>query len=222
VGKADGGEMKAYHFLQEGMTTGFGDEPPWTKGETRTWEGKVVFCIAGYHSSPTWLDALEYASGPIACIVDVSRPVEKDDTKQVSKIRTLVDYRDATRTLYLFACDCAERALKMGNVICPQALRHVIEVERLWANGNATNKELNDARREAWLKSWSFAKSSAIAAAWSATGIGFATIPVSIAAICARQAARHSARQANNHDVELKWQRHRLDEMMTELFREGE
>jgi len=209
--------MKAYHFLQEGMMTAFGDEPPWSKGEPRTWEGKVVLCVAGYHSSPTWLDALEYAPGPMACIVDVSKPVEKDDDKQVSKTRTLVDYRDATRTLHQFACDCAEHALKT-NGVTDERIWNAPKTKRLWLDGKATDKELDDARGEVWLKSRSLAKSLALAAVWSAIGIGSATVPMSIAAICARQAARHSARQANNHDAELKWQRQRLDEMMAELF----
>ena len=51
----------AYHFLQADMRAGEGKEPPWEVGETRSFSGSVSLCRAGYHSSPSLWDALQYA-----------------------------------------------------------------------------------------------------------------------------------------------------------------
>jgi len=104
--------MKAYHFLRADMTAGNGTEPPWRVGETRKWKGEIEMCKSGYHSSPTWLDALDYAPGPMACIVAVSRPIAWDIDRLASRTRTLVACANVERELRIFACDCAERALQ--------------------------------------------------------------------------------------------------------------
>jgi len=136
--------MKAYHFLGADMTAGSGNEPAWKVGETRSIEGECVLCGRGYHSSPSWFDALQYAPGAMACIVDVSEPVQKDETKQVSHQRTLVDCRDATRMLHLFAIECAERALKGANVT-DERCWNALKVKRDWLDGTATDAELDAA-----------------------------------------------------------------------------
>ena len=102
----------AYHFLKEDMTSSEGHEPPWQTGEERTIEGKITICERGYHSSPNWYDALRYAPGTVACIVEVSNPVAKDRDKQVSHTRKLVAAVNVERELQVYACDCAEKALK--------------------------------------------------------------------------------------------------------------
>jgi hypothetical protein len=92
--------MKGYHFLKDDMRGGYGNEPPWKIGEERDiGDDNLKLCKRGYHSSPTWYDALYYASGNIACIVEVSKPAEKDGTKQVSRKRKLVDARNAQKIL---------------------------------------------------------------------------------------------------------------------------
>lgn len=78
--------MKAYHFLKEDMKAGSGDEKAWTVGETRTIEGRIVLCKRGYHSSPSWYDALRYAPGPMACIVEIGGDIVKDTDKQASSL----------------------------------------------------------------------------------------------------------------------------------------
>ena len=108
--------MKAYHFLQDDMTAGSGNEPPWKVGEEREHKGELIMCQSGYHASPTWRDALEYAPGSMACIVELSGNILKDTDKLVAQKRHLVDCRNAERTLRIFACDCAERAMKRAKV----------------------------------------------------------------------------------------------------------
>src|SRR5208337_1653389 len=109
--------LKAYHFLQADMTAGSGDEKPWSVGETRTIAdpSKIALCQYGYHSSPSLWDALHYAPGPMACLVEISKPLFTDeDAKQrkaTSAKRKLIKAVNIDRQLRLFACDCAERVL---------------------------------------------------------------------------------------------------------------
>ena len=88
--------MKGYHFLQADMTAGSGDEAPWEIGEKRTIAdpSKIVLCEYGYHSSPSLWDALPYACGPVACLVEISDPIAVDNEanrrKAVSASRKLI------------------------------------------------------------------------------------------------------------------------------------
>ncbi len=89
----------------------------------------------------------------MACLVEVSEPVQSDATKQVSATRTLVAARDVTRELRLFVCDCAERTLtrERGQGREPDARSWAaIEVARRHADGKATDNELAAARYAQW------------------------------------------------------------------------
>lgn len=121
--------MKGFHFLQADMTAGSGDEAPWEIGEKRTIAdpSKILLCRYGYHSSPSLWDALPYACGPMACLVEISKPVASDDEanhrKAVSASRKLIKAVNIDRELRLFACDCEERVLHMS--VTTQAKRRV-------------------------------------------------------------------------------------------------
>jgi len=190
--------MKAYHFLKDNMTSGEGNEPAWKVGEERDiGDDNLVLCVRGYHSSPTWLDALFYAPGAMACIVEVSKPTQKDDNKQVSRKRKLITAKDASRELRLFACDCAERALKRAKMEGERSW-DAIRVARLYAEGKASDKELAAAKNAAW----DAARDAAWGAAWDA----------------ARNAAWNAAWTATRN-AEIKWQHKRLNHYMRELFK---
>ena len=182
--------MTAYHFLRSDMTTASGNEPPWTVGETRHIAGTPVMCERGYHSSPTWFDALQYAPGPIACIVEVGGTILTDTDKQVSTERTLVDCRDAAKVLRLFACDCAEHVLHIyeGKYPDDPRPRRAIETARHYVDGRASDDELRTAK---------------------------AAADAADAANAARAAAdaAYAARAAEGN-----WQRERLHKVMLGLF----
>lgn len=206
--------MRAYHFLKSDMRSDAGNEPPWQVGEERTWHGMVRLCYSGYHSSPTWLDALSYAPGPIACLVEVSEPVEEDGGKQVSRTRKLLAAAKAERELRLFACDCAERALQREGEAGREPERrcwNAIAVARRFAHGEATSSELATASAAAWDAAyaadraaaatwdaardaaWAAATATACATACATDGAG-ATTAASAAANAASWAATHAAR----------------------------
>lgn len=207
--------MKAFHFLKEDMTAGSGNEPPWTVGEERECTGEIQLCVRGYHSSPTWFDALQYAPGNIACIVEVSEPIRKDGNKMVSHKRKLIDCRYAGRTLREFACDCAERVIGNDNENFEQ-LKNCIEVARKFARGEATSEQLTAAKYAADSAAQSAVDFTAQSAVCYAAEITARSAAIHAARCAAKYAAWYTARWTD--PVEVTWQRHHLDKMMSLLF----
>ena len=158
--------MRAVHWLKNDMTSGTGSEKAWIIGETRTIKGAIKLCIRGYHSSKSWYDALQYAHGVMACIVEVSGKTINGNDKQVSSTRKLIDVRDATKTLMEFGIDCAERVLPNFENYYPQddRPRKTIKNTRDFNKGLITQDVLSAARSAARSAAWSAARS----AAWSA------------------------------------------------------
>ena len=189
--------ITAYHFLRADRTAGSGDESPWEIGETRTISdlSKIVLCQYGYHSSPTLWDALNYAPGPMACLVKISKPLFTDeDANQrisVSARRKLIKAINIDRELRLFTCDCAEHVLHIfeRERLTDKRPREAIEVSRRFADGKATKGELDAAQAATW--------NAAQAATWNAA-----------------QAATWNAAR----DAEIKWQRSRFDQMFGGIF----
>ena len=235
----------AYHFLSSDFTAGEGGEPPWEIGETRTVAepSRIILCGYGYHSSPTLRDALEYAPGPLACLVKISEPVKKNDDKQVSASRTLLKAVNIERELRLFACDCAEHVLHLYETRHPNdpRSREAIETARRFANGKARKQELRaawDAARDAgaaWRSglfwdaaqaagaaardaAWAAARAAAWNAAWDAAWTA-AWAAARDAAWEARDAAYAAARDAAR-EAEVAWQRQHWDEMFGGIFDE--
>ena len=133
--------MKAYKFLKADMRSGEGHEPPWEIGVKRKIpkEQRNNICLGayGYHASPSLWDALSYARGPIACLVEIGKPIAKDETKSVSAWLTIVKAANIDRELRLFAADCAERVLYIFERAYPNDKRpqKAIQAVRDFANG---------------------------------------------------------------------------------------
>jgi len=227
--------IKAYHFLQADMTAGSGDEKPWEIGEERTIKDKksIKLCEYGYHSSPTLWDCLNYASGPIACLVEISKPIGTDETKDqrkaVSASRKLIKAVNVERELRLFACDCAERVLHIYEKNnSSKAPRKAIAVVRRFADGKATTEELAaawDAAQAARAAARDAAQDAARAArdaAWVAAQDA-AWYAARAAWDAARDAALYAARAAARAaawDAEHKWQRKHFEQMFGGIFDE--
>jgi hypothetical protein len=81
----------------------------------------------------------------VACIVEISAPEAKDTEKAVSRTRTLIAAANVEKELRLFACDCAERALKRERKAGREpslASWHAVKVGRAFVEGKATREEL--------------------------------------------------------------------------------
>ena len=165
--------MIAWHFLTDSMTAGSGDEPAWTEGEERTIKGlkKIILCEYGYHSAPTPWAALGYAPGSMLCLVEISEPEGRDETKFVSRTRKLIKAVNIERQLREFACDLAEEALNLQvqrGWTVDERSRAAIEVARRFARGDASREELAAARDAARAAAGDAAGAAARDAAWAA------------------------------------------------------
>jgi len=173
------------------MRGGFGNEPAWAVGEERTCKGVLKMCENGYHASPNWYDALSYAHGNIACLVELSGEIKKGANKYVAQTRKLIDAQNAEKLLRTWGCDCAERALKKAKITDERSW-NAIKVARLYSEGKATKKELAAA--------WAAARAAARDDAWAA------------ARAAAWDAAWDDARAA-----EIRWQKRHLNKLMKDL-----
>uniref|UniRef100_A0A6M3LFF1 DUF7666 domain-containing protein n=1 Tax=viral metagenome TaxID=1070528 RepID=A0A6M3LFF1_9ZZZZ len=216
--------MKAYKFLKDNMKSGSGDEDAWEVGEEREIKGKLKLCSRGYHSSPNWYDALSYAQGNMACIVQVSKPTEKQEYKQVSHKCRIVQCVNAEKALKVWACDCAERALKKAKVTDERSW-NAIKVARLFNDGKATKEELAAAWDDARDAAWDDAGDAASAAAWAAAGAAAWDDARAAASAAAWDAARDAAWAAAGAaawnaagDAEIKWQKRHLNKLIHNQF----
>ena len=188
----------AYHFLNADMTANSGNEPPWKEGEERKIAdvSRIELCTYGYHASPTLWDALQYANGPVACLVKVGKAYASDNSpapKSVHAKRTLINAVNIERELRLFAADCAEHVLYLFEKEHPvdSRPRAAIDMARNFANGAATKQEL----------------AAAQAAAWAARDTARDT------ARAAADAAWDTARAA-----EINWQKEHFGQMFGDIF----
>ena len=238
-----------YHFLLADMKSGAGNEPPWVVGESRSITAPPVLCRLGYHASSTLFDALQYAPGPVLCLVELTGVVLVDRDKAVGQGRWLLAAVNVERELRLFACDCAERALPIFELLYPQDQRprEAILVARRHADGQATYKELDAARvaAAAATDAAGAARVATRAATWTAAA-GAATdaaaraatwVVARVARVATRDAARAAADAAAAtwaaadaatdaardaaRDAERLWQTNRLEALLLPSLKAG-
>jgi len=179
-----------WHFASDKLRDG---RPLPKAGETLKHDGPVVPCEQGLHASVRAIDALGYAPGAMVARVELrGRIVAHGDDKHAASERyMLTGYMDASRALFLFACDCAAAALDAeeaaGRTVDPRS-RAAVACRRLWLDGAATDADLSAAYSAAYSAAWSAAAYSAESAAWSAAE--------SAAGSAAESAAESSARSA--------------------------
>ena len=191
--------LLAYHFLSEDMTTNFGNEPPWTVGESRSVAGEIIPCKSGYHGSPTLWDALTYAPGPVACLVELSGDVQPHGDpvdKYAASTRKLLAAVNIETELRLFAADCAEHVLPIYEAAYPDddRPRRAIEAARAFARG-----EIDEV-------AWDAARAVAVDAALAARAGWGAAVDAAWDAVAAAGAA------------EKAWQREQFGTRFAHLF----
>ena len=208
---ADGGDkpIRAWHFLRPDGKLQFKPHRKVKAGQTLLAKGKLSMCKNGLHASKNILDALRYAPGPIICRVELSGEILHDSDKMCARKRTCLELMDGTQILHLFACWCAERALrrerKNGHKVDKRSSQAVY-AKRRWLRGEINDAELAAARAAAW----SAAEAAARAAAWSAA---------EATAWSAAEATAWSAAKAAAGSAEQKAQKRRLMRMVWDAFR---
>ena len=105
-------------------------------------------------------------------------PVEGSSPRQVAELEIPIDDRiwalcnavgASDKTLRLFAVWCAREALKLGKEPDPRSV-NACDVAEAFANGDATQADLDAARAAARAAAWDAARAAARAAAWAAAG----------------------------------------------------
>ena len=158
--------MKAWHFLTEDRILKHGDGRIVKVGKTYECEGHIILCKNGMHGSVKVTDALKYAPGPILCRVEIEECLKKGGDKIAGRKRTALAIENVSKILHLFAIDCAERALAKAKNPDSRSIK-ALEVKKIWIKGEATDKELKEARAEA-----EAAAEEAASAAWAEYAAG--------------------------------------------------
>ena len=147
----------AWHFLSADRRVAHLGTPAHV-GLTLRHDWPLVLCSSGLHASVRALDALQYAPGPVACLVECGGAVVHGSDKLVCRERTIVALLDATELLRTFARECALDVIHLWDA--PPVVRRWLE---------SGDENLRDAARDAaWDAARAAAWDAARAAAWDA------------------------------------------------------
>jgi hypothetical protein len=173
----------AWHFVADTLRDG---RPVPKDGVWLEHTGYVRMCETGLHASLQPFDALQFAPGPVLCLVDVDDIVAEDDDKLVCRKRRIVARMDATEMLRYFARMQAVSVIHLWDapdVVCDYlitgdgAIRAAARAaawdagDAAWAAAWAAGAAGDAARGAAWAAAWAAgaaARGAARAAAWGA------------------------------------------------------
>ena len=158
--------MLAWHFLQDDGRLQFGRHSKVRVGQTlRRDPDKLSLCNYGLHASVRAIDALQWAPGPIVCRVRLGGQIIEDTNKCVASRRTVLWMANAERELRLFACwSVRNTPLHDGRMVwdllTAKRSQTAVEVAERYANGLATDDELDAAGDAAWDVAWATARAA--------------------------------------------------------------
>ncbi len=194
--------LNCWHFLPKDGCLQFEPHTKVRVGQTlRRDPAKLSMCNYGLHASVRAIDALNYAPGPVICRVRLGGTIIKDDDKCAASRRTVLWMADAERELRLFACWCVRHTpLADGRVVwdllTDKRSQTAVEVAELYADGLATDDELDAARAAAGAAAGDAAWDAAWNAAWAAARAAAGAAAGDAAWDAARAAARAAAGDA--------------------------
>ena len=163
----------AYHFV--GATLRDGRAVP-RDGAWLVHDGAVKMCESGLHASRHPFDALQYAPGPILCLVECEDTVAEDNDKLVCRRRRILRRHDMMEYLRWFARSQALSVMHLWDApdVVLEWLMTGDESLRAAAGDAAMAAARADARADAWAAAmaaaWAAAWAAAGAAAWAAAG----------------------------------------------------
>jgi len=173
----------------------------------------LSMCKCGLHASGGVLDALSYAPGSIACLVELRGERLDDTDKSCAAERKCLGKVDAGRILHEFAVWCARRALrgerKAGREPA-QSLYDAVRTKERWLEGKATDDELAAAESAAWDAAAGAARGAVGGAAGRAASIAAESAAWN-AALSAAWSAERSAAGSMARSTERHAQAKRLE-----------
>jgi hypothetical protein len=157
--------MRAWHFVGDTLRDG---SPVPADGVKLIHTGEVIPCQSGLHASEHPFDALQFAPGPVLCLVEcggIIKPHGNPVDKIACSERTIIARMDATPLLRYFARSQALSVVHLWDA--PQVVLDYLMGD-------------DAARAAAWAAAWAAtgdaAWAAAGAAAWAAAGEDFAAI----------------------------------------------
>ena len=170
----------AYHFVGATLRDG---RPVPPDGEWLVYKGPCKMCESGLHVGPTPWDALQYAPGPVLCLVEVEDVVERHPDKWLCRRRRIVRRVDMTEALRAFARAEALRVIHLWDA--PEIVRRYLET------GDETIRSA--AQTAAWAAAGAAAGAAARFAAQAAAQAAARSAAGDAAWFVARAAARSAA-----------------------------
>ena len=167
--------MIAWHFLAEGSVMRDGRIAP-ADGVKLVHTGDVIPCSRGLHASAHPFDALQYAPGPVLCLVECGGIIKEHGSPVVDKLacseRTIIARMDATPLLRWFA---RMQALSVAHLLGDAPPDVVLDY---LMTGDKSIRAA--ARAAAWAAAraaaWAAARDAARDAAWDAALLAAAAI----------------------------------------------
>ena len=147
---------RAYHFVADILRDG---RPVPPDGEWLTHDGPCVMCESGLHASEHPYDALQYAPGPILCLVEIEDEVARQDDKLLCRRRKIIARFDATDTMRAFCRWCALSVIHLWDA--PQVVREYLEMGDESKRHAARAAAWAAARPAAWDAAWDAARDTA-------------------------------------------------------------
>ena len=128
----------------------------------------------GLHASAKILNALSCFPTSNLCLVELGGKVIVADDTIVGEKRTVLAMADITPTLHRFGLWCGEQILALDDNPDPRSLR-AIEVKKRWIEGEASDKEMRIANKEARAvieeklvqPGWAYAETRTAQMAWA-------------------------------------------------------
>lgn len=162
--------MKYYKTLGSDGSCCHGGTGKWplpVEGKPGEWmpfiEGTLTPCKNGYHilTINQLLPWLNEAIFEVEVKGEIVSQSDKSVCREARLLRKLETWNE--QTARLFACDCVERVLPIFEKCYPndQRPRQAITITRLFAEGKATQEELD----VAWVAAWDVARAAALVAA---------------------------------------------------------
>ena len=158
--------IRAWHFVGDRLRDGRAvpKDGVWLEHA-----GEIRICESGLHASRDPFDALQYAQGPILCLVDCDGDIAEESDKLVCRRRRIVQRLDATEGLRYFARMQALSVVHLWDA--PDVVMDYLMTgdDRLraaaWAA--ASDAARAAARAAAWAAAWAAAMDAAMDAAQS-------------------------------------------------------
>jgi hypothetical protein len=175
-------KIDAWHFVPEDRMLRYGSnllvEVGYVYSEPA---GELAMCQHGMHASRHPSDALVYAPGPVLCRVRCWGDVQEQGDKLVCRYREVVEMRDISHELRLYACWCVRETpladgRKVWDLLTDSRSRAAVEIAEQFCAGTATLDQLDAAWAAASAAGAAgvAAREAAAGAAWAASTAGAA------------------------------------------------